>query len=326
MKIILLFTFWITVISVKAQFTIGKTTYEEWEAYENYWNKIHKYRIRLDTAFFEDGSVFYTKSMDGSTGTFTKYYPYGKVHIIGENLIRRNKKLIAASGNWRFYHFDNDGLKREVNFIRGRKSGRFREYSIDGELIKEKNFKRKLSYGFHIGLNHSDLQIKSSGDTTINSKPQLGFELGFLLEYRLNPKLKIRSLISDSFNAYKLNFGNLPGERDLIADYTFVNLPLTVVYNLFDNVHLIAGISYDLRLKLDEDDELNQNSFSTKASFLAFETGLSYEIEYDLFVLAPEIRFSTTMTNWADQSNAIYSRHIVDLGRNMFTFSLIFKG
>ena len=85
MRSFLFFTFWIVTIPAEAQFVPYQKKYQEWEGYEKYWDQIHKYRIKLDTAFYEDGSIAYTKSDNGTTGTFTKYYPYGKIHILGEN-------------------------------------------------------------------------------------------------------------------------------------------------------------------------------------------------------------------------------------------------
>ncbi len=311
-----------TLTSAYSQFIPKQDVYDLNEGDKKYWEKIYKFPITLDTARYYNGDIIYTKSSLNGAIAFKKYNAGGKLHILGKNieLRQKNNKTIPFSGNWTIYHY-NQQKKKEIIFENGRKL-ELRTYNESGELSKDKKINQKFTYGFQIGYEQSILNIKSEGDTLLISGSSTGFNLGFLIEYNLSEKLDLRSLITESFQEYTLQFESNGVLEDAKVDYAIFRLPLTMVYRLTENLEILNGFSANFSIT---DDAFDDIILGTKWFDLSLDTGISYEFRFKNFIAAPEFRYSPQLTNWVKSTTAIYSRSVNRLNRSDFSFSIIFK-
>lgn len=304
------------------QFIQKQKVYDINDGDKAFWEKMYKFPITLDTAKYYNGDIIYTRKLESGTFTFRKYHGGGKLHVLGEKIELRQKKnkTIPFSGDWTTYHY-NLNKKKEISFEKGRKV-ELKIYSESGELIKNKKFNQKFTYGFHMGFERSNLNIKSEGDTILSEGSSNGHNQGFLVEYQLSKKFDIRSLISTSFHDYTLQFELNDQPENIKADYIIFRLPLTIVYRITDNFAILNGVGANLRI---EGEELKNSTFETKAIDLNFDTGILYEFRFNNFIAAPELRYSPQISNWIKPSLALYSKNVSQLRRSDFSFSIIFK-
>jgi len=150
--------------------------------------------------------------------------------------------------------------------------------------------KRKLHYGFYLGLNQNDFKIdyKTSNyaNANISVTATSGFNVGLIADLRLHKNINLRfepGLIS---NSKTLAFTHINTKQDSIREIgsTYLHIPFVFKFstNRMDNVrpYVLAGISYDYNFSSNERNA-NDNSGGefrmTKHNFM-YEIGIGIDI------------------------------------------------
>ena len=203
------------------------------------------------------------------------------------------------------------------------------------KIINLPNFdKRKIHFGYYLGINNYGFNIKyydqSGGDlgSPVNPIPstdmfvevesKLGFNIGFVIDYRLHKNINLRFEPGLRSNSKELTFinpnldatddqGNIiyGGTLNTVREVsgTYLHLPLLFKFstNRLNNIrpYVIGGFAYDFNFSSNQknpDDNYEAEFRMTSNNFM-YEAGLGIDIYFDFFKFTPSIRGIFAMNN-----------------------------
>ena len=187
--------------------------------------------------------------------------------------------------------------------------------------------KRKLHFGYYLGINRNSFEINyhdQSGfddsspvnpipprDMFVSVEASLGFNIGFVIDYRLHQNVNLRfepGLVSNSktltfvdpnLNAtvdgipiYANSTNNL--EREVAGTYLHLPLLLKLSTNRLNNIrpYFIGGVSYDFNFSSNENngkDNFEGEFRMTRSNFM-YEVGIGVDFYMYFFKFSPSIR------------------------------------
>lgn len=162
--------------------------------------------------------------------------------------------------------------------------------------------KRKIHYGFYLGLNDNDfkLNIRNSNiaNADITVEPTTGFNVGLIADLRLHKNINLRfepGLISNSKRIY---FNHLNRPQDSIREIgsTYLHIPIVLKFSTdkYRNIrpYVLGGISYDHNFSSNEanPDDNSSGQFRMKSSNFMYEVGLGVDVYLSFFKFSPSIR------------------------------------
>ena len=162
--------------------------------------------------------------------------------------------------------------------------------------------KRKIHYGFYLGLNQNDYKFSynnNSGfpDADITVEPSTGFNVGLIADLRLHKNVNLRLEPGLMTNSKKIYFNHIPTAQDSVRDVssTYLHIPLIFKFSTdrYKNIrpYVLAGVSYDYNFSSNEDgDDNSQGQFRTKTSNFMYEVGVGIDIYLYYFKFSPSIR------------------------------------
>ncbi|BDD03212.1 type IX secretion/gliding motility protein PorT/SprT [Aureibacter tunicatorum] len=169
---------------------------------------------------------------------------------------------------------------------------------------------KKLQYGFLIGLHSSIYKLKYSDAFTqssmfdqvqaINTRPGIGFALGFIGNLRISEFFDFRITPKVTFNEYGLDYvyvNDAMPEHFLMTSESVSNtmVEVPILFRLKSlrrgnsRMYLIGGFTPAFEASGKKDEEV---VFETKKFNLSLEIGFGLEQYFELFKFAPELRFS----------------------------------
>lgn len=162
--------------------------------------------------------------------------------------------------------------------------------------------KRKIHYGFYLGLNDNDFKLNLRNSSVANADitvaPTTGFNVGLIADLRLHKNINLRfepGLISNSKRIY---FNHLNRPQDSIREIgsTYLHIPLVLKFSTdkYRNIrpYVLGGISYDHNFSSNETnpDDNSSGQFRMKSSNFMYEVGLGVDIYLSFFKFSPSIR------------------------------------
>jgi len=169
--------------------------------------------------------------------------------------------------------------------------------------------KKKLHYGFYLGLNQNDFKIdykpSNYANATISVTATNGFNVGLIADLRLHKNINLRfepGLIS---NSKTLAFTHINFKQDSIREIgsTYLHVPFVLKFstNRMDNVrpYLLAGISYVFNFSSNQRNT-NDNSggeFRMNTHNFMYELGIGIDIYLYFFKFSPSIRGIFALNN-----------------------------
>lgn len=162
--------------------------------------------------------------------------------------------------------------------------------------------KRKIHYGFYLGLNDNDFKLNLRNSSVANAditvEPTTGFNVGLIADLRLHKNINLRfepGLISNSKRIY---FNHLNRPQDSIREIgsTYLHIPLVLKFSTdkYRNIrpYVLGGISYDHNFSSNEanPDDNSSGQFRMKSSNFMYEVGLGVDIYLSFFKFSPSIR------------------------------------
>jgi len=187
--------------------------------------------------------------------------------------------------------------------------------------------KRKIHFGYYLGINRNSFEINyhdQSGfdpnspvnpipprDMFVSVDASLGFNIGFVIDYRLHNNVNLRfepGLVSnaktltffdpnlnatvDGLPIYANSTSNL--EREVAGTYLHLPLLLKLSTNRLNNIrpYIIGGLAYDFNFSSNEDngkDNFEGEFRMTKHNFM-YEVGIGVDIYMYFFKFTPSIR------------------------------------
>ncbi len=203
--------------------------------------------------------------------------------------------------------------------------------------------RRKLTYGFLIGLHNSAYQIKYADrfvtqafDTVFSIEPnwKRGFVLGFIVNYRVAEFLDFRITPQVGFYEHSLTYrytdlSNNPKDNEQTIETTMVELPILFKYKSVRRgnirMYMIGGVKPGIEAAGRKDlDALTTRLAVTEFNF-ALEGGLGFDFYYPLFKFSPEIRFSRGLNNLLKDTDNPFGQPLKRINTNTITVYLLFQ-
>ena len=197
------------------------------------------------------------------------------------------------------------------------------------KIINLPNFdKRKIHFGYYLGVNNFGFNTKywsqvdpnspinpippeDNPDMFIDVESKLGFNIGFVIDYRLHKNINLRFEPGLRSNTKTLTFRNVyyyegyEGTTDNIREVsgTYLHLPFLLKFstNRLNNIrpYVIGGVSYDYNFSSNEknpDDNYDLEFRMTTNNFM-YEVGVGIDIYFDFFKFTPSIRGMFAINN-----------------------------
>lgn len=202
--------------------------------------------------------------------------------------------------------------------------------------------RRKVTYGFLVGLHSSAYQIKYSDqfvtpafDTVFSVEPEWkqGFVLGFIVNYRVSEFLDLRITPQVGFYEHTLRYRYLDATKDpdnvQTIETTMVELPILAKYkstrrgNL--RMYMVGGVKPSIEASGKRDIDAITNRLVVSEFNLSLEGGLGFDFYYPLFKFSPEIRFSRGLTNLLKDSENPFGQPLRRINTNTITIYLLFQ-
>ncbi len=196
-----------------------------------------------------------------------------------------------------------------------------------------------LKYGFFLGFHQNSFNIRYSDvfDTdayenvhSINSLKRPGFNLGFMVNFRLQDQFTLR-VVPVKIGLYQYavayNYTDQPSETQLVES-TRIEPGIFLKYRSIrrgnTRMYLVGGITGSLRSgKADEDPtaiRLNARKLDVKA-----EIGIGAEFYNKYFKFAPELRYSSGIINALNGDSNFYTDGLKRISTHVFTLYLHFS-
>ncbi len=200
--------------------------------------------------------------------------------------------------------------------------------------------KRKLHYGFYLGLNQNDFKINyretSIENVGIESQPSLGFNVGLIADLRLHKNLNLRFEPGLASNTKKLYFNHLTTERDSVREVgsTYLHIPVLLKFSTdrLNNVrpYVLTGISYDYNFSSNEanQDDNASGEFRMKTHNFMYEVGIGIDIYLYFFKFSPSIRGVFAINNeikYDNDANSVWTAPVNYFGTRGLFLTLAFE-
>jgi len=187
--------------------------------------------------------------------------------------------------------------------------------------------KRTLRFGFYLGMNNNSYKIsylaqeewinpippEKVDDLFVSVDASLGFNLGFVIDYRLHKNISLRFEPGLMSNTKKLTFINpylyegvsdpdgLPiytgtdiKEREISSTYLHLPLLLKFSTNRYKNIrpYIIGGASYDYNFSSNEKNSKDNYDaeFRMTSSNFMYEVGIGMDFYFHYFKFSPSVR------------------------------------
>lgn len=187
-------------------------------------------------------------------------------------------------------------------------------------IIHLQNFdKRTIHFGYYLGMNLNSYKISYNSPFDYSPIPpadkelyvkvdqSIGFNIGFVVDYRLHKNVNLRFEPGLMSNTKELNFidanigpenpeynGTQITERKVSGTYLHLPLIFKVSTNRLNNMrpYILAGASYDYNFSSNEGngDDNYQAEFRTKTNNFMYEVGMGVDFYFYFFKFSPSIR------------------------------------
>lgn len=202
--------------------------------------------------------------------------------------------------------------------------------------------RKKLTYGFLIGLHTTAYQIKYSDafvtpafDSVYSVNPEWkqGFALGFIVNYKVAEFLDLRLTPQVAFYEHSLAYRYLrtTGQptNEQVIETTMVELPILAKYQSIRRgnfrMYMIGGVKPGIEASGKKDIDAITSRLSVREFNLAIEGGVGFDFYYPLFKFSPEIRFSKGLSNLLKDPNNPFGQPLSRINTNTITIYLVFQ-
>lgn len=199
--------------------------------------------------------------------------------------------------------------------------------------------RRKISYGFMIGLHtsmyevkYSDAFVTQSFDTVHSVQGSFtgGFSLGFLVNLRLHEMLDLRILPKAGFYNHKLTYYYTDNtSTQQLVETTMVEVPVLLKYKSMRRgnvrMYMVGGFTPGYEASGKNDAETTQESIDVNRFNLTLDAGIGFDFYFPLFKLSQEIRFSRGLVNMLGSEPSIYNQPLQSMQTNTIAVYFIFQ-
>ena len=201
---------------------------------------------------------------------------------------------------------------------------------------------QKLHFGFTIGINELNFNIKKNSNTLSNDSlltllpnSQKGFNLGIVTNLRIGRFTDLRFIPTLVFGERNLNYSfidsnSVSDERVKRIESTLIDFPIYLKYKSarYNNfrTYVIGGIKYSLDVaSQDKINDEGQEIVKLKKNDLMGEIGFGFDFYLEYFKFSPQIKLSYGVLNLLSKDDNVYTKSINQLSTNGWMISFTFE-
>lgn len=203
--------------------------------------------------------------------------------------------------------------------------------------------RRKITYGFSIGLHNSAYQIRYS-EEFVKSLDELhsvmprfnkGFSLGFLVNRRFNENFDLRLMPKAGFYDHELVFNYTDRtSKSIQIETTMVEFPTLLKYKSARRgnvrMYVVGGFTPGIEASGKEFVTDDSDKIQIKKTNVSLEGGMGFDLYFPLFKFSPEIRYSRGLRNILrpveDPTDVnIFRKSLNNISTNTISIYLIFQ-
>ena len=201
---------------------------------------------------------------------------------------------------------------------------------------------QKLHFGFTIGINELNFNIKKNSNTLSNDSlltllpnSQKGFNLGIVSNLRIGRFTDLRFIPTLVFGERNLNYSfidsnGVSDERVKRIESTLIDFPIYLKYKSarYNNfrTYVIGGIKYSLDVaSQDKINDEGQEIVKLKKNDLMGEIGFGFDFYLEYFKFSPQIKLSYGVLNLLSKDDTVYTKSINQLSTNGWMISFTFE-
>lgn len=200
--------------------------------------------------------------------------------------------------------------------------------------------KRKVRFGFTLGLNSNDFKVRMANEflnidtlQNIAIKRFPGFVLGGIVDYRINKHFNLRALPSLALGQRNVvyTFTNNKFNREVKIESVYLELPIHLKYRTrrFGNYgfYVVAGgkYSYDLGSNIDANRSLADPVVAVVPHSFSYELGFGFDIYFPYFKLSPEVKITNGLHNVLVKDGFVYTEAFDGFWSRIVNFSFHFE-
>lgn len=206
-------------------------------------------------------------------------------------------------------------------------------------LHRVESDKKVFKYGFMIGLHSNHYGIKYSDRfgtpefdqlSSITSKKNIGFDLGFMVNFRLADQLSIR-LVPVKIGLYQhtVDYTFVDGSIDnQLIETTRIEPGVFLKYRSIrrsnSRMYIIGGVSGSIRSGK-EDLVTNEDRLEIRRLNIKVEVGIGLERYFEFFKFAPELRYARGLLDVMNAQDNIFHNGLDRITTHNFTLYLHFS-
>ena len=229
--------------------------------------------------------------------------------------------------------------------IGGQSRSAFAQFPLKFKEKKQLNltkYDRKLMhFGFSLGMNYSDIAVKTIGDIqsldsvyVVEPKGAVGFNLGIVSDLRMGEHFNLRFIPGISFVGRSMEYtlyqlDTIPVVYDKVVNSVYLEVPLYFKFRSrrINNwrVYLIGGgkFLYDMATK--EEVESDEIILKMKREDYTWDLGVGVDFYLEYFKLSTEVKMSFGLNNLLVEDQTVFTNSIQSLKSKTFLFSVYFE-
>ena len=201
---------------------------------------------------------------------------------------------------------------------------------------------QKLHFGFTLGINALDFNIKKNSNTIINdtllsllSSSQNGFNLGIVSNLRIGKYTDLRFIPTLVFGERHLYYqfidsNQVSNEKIKKIESTLIDFPIYIKYKSarYNNfrTYVLGGVKYSLDIAAQEKiDDDGQEIVKLKRDDIMGEIGFGIDYYLEYFKFSPQIKLSYGIVNLLSKDETVYTKSINRLSTNGWMISFTFE-
>lgn len=214
-------------------------------------------------------------------------------------------------------------------------------YREKKQLNLSKYDRKLLHFGFSLGLNYSDIAVKTIGDIQaldsvyiVEPKGALGFNLGIVSDLRMGEHFNLRFIPGISFVGRSMQYtflerDSVPVVYDKVVNSVYLEVPLYFKFRSrrINNwrVYIIGGgkFLYDMATK--EEVKTDEVILKMKREDYTWDLGVGIDFYLEFFKLSTEVKMSFGLNNLLVEDQTAFTNSIQSLKSKTFLFSVYFE-
>ncbi|MFH0895743.1 MAG: porin family protein [Bacteroidota bacterium] len=201
---------------------------------------------------------------------------------------------------------------------------------------------KKIHFGFSLGVNKYDFFIRPIQDYklldslyVLESKPEMGFDIGLVSNLRLAEYLDLRFTPTLSFGDRVLEYTYVKNDTNVVTltkrvESSIVELPFSIKYksarvNNF-RAYLIGGGKFNIDMASQAKKKSQTNDLiKLKQNDVCAEIGVGIDIYFEYFKFSPQLKLAVGVRDLLVRENSLFTNSIDRLGSKVVMFTFYFE-